>query len=198
MDKLEMKKGLEAKVSELLAKVEAVEAHIKEITALKLAGEQAIADLKAKKEEKKAEMNNATDLVQAKAAMKAVESLEKDIEIQEALNAGQLKAKKAELEGLAEDFFKLHAQVKTMYQAMDTAYLLEASANSIEDDIQLLNSLAFEINEAFNSVKRALFAQGLVQQGDIHYKGTHLGQMGLMTKLKSIEAVLKDIKKLAI
>jgi hypothetical protein len=179
------------KVKELVTAVEGIEKQAQEIVDAQRAGAKAVEELQAKIADAKQEMTKATDLDTAKKAKEIVDSLEHELELQKAVNIGATKAEEEELEQLIEDFFKSHAEAQNMYKSLDVELLLSATIRTIEADNEFMNSLAGQIYDAFQDVLRVMIRQGIVQQGDKFYKGIHLGQRRLSTRLYSVMLALQ-------
>jgi hypothetical protein len=92
---------------------------------------------------------------------------------------------------IIEDFFKKHAEAKTMHKTLDVELLFSTTIKTIEADYEFMNNLASQIYDAFQDVLRVMIRQGIVQQGDHLYKGIHLGQRGLSTRLYFIKSALQ-------
>lgn len=190
MNKQEMISGVQTKVEELVAAVERIEDKAQEIKSAKNKQQKVVDELQAKIEIAKQEIYKSSDLETAKKAKKIVDAFESDLELQKVVNYGSTKAKEDELVQLVEAFFKNHASCKTMYISLDYEMTLQASVRTVVADLEFMGSLSAQINNCFADVKRFMIAQGIVQQGEVLYKGVHLGQMGLSTRLHSIKSAL--------
>ncbi|GMO00640.1 hypothetical protein [Parageobacillus thermoglucosidasius] len=190
------------KVKELVTAVEGIEKQAEEIVTAQRAGAKAEEQLQTKIADAKEEMMKATDLETAKKAKEIVDSLEHELELQKAVNIGATKAEEEELEQLIEDFFKNHAEAQNMYKSLDVELLLSATIKTVEADYEFMNGVANQIYDAFQDVLRVMIRQGIVQQGDNFYKGIHLGQRGLSTRLYSVMSALQpeisDLKRVGL
>ncbi|MGG3193002.1 hypothetical protein [Priestia aryabhattai] len=201
MTKQEMITGVQTKVEELLNAVDSIEDKVQEIVSVKNTQQKVAEELQAKIEIAKLDVYKASDLDTARELKTIVDALESDLKLQEAVNYGSTKAKEEELLQLIEDFFKNHAVAKTMYDDLDIELLLSASLKTIVDDYELMNSLAGQLYDAFKDVLRVMIRQGIAQLGTNgsygSYKGTHLGQSSLSTRLYSVKSALQpEIRRL--
>lgn len=187
--------GMESKIQEMGTALVAVQDKFDELEDVKAKGAEALAGLQSKKAQLKEEMQLATDLGEAKLLMQQIEELEKDIELQSAINNGQAVKITGEMAELFNTLFTVHASAKTVFTALDKEYVETMSIRSVDEDTATMEGFASKLNFAFSTATALLYDAGLAKQGDVRYGSTHLGQIGAMSKGGALKREMAQVKR---
>ncbi|KGP71513.1 hypothetical protein [Pontibacillus yanchengensis] len=191
-------KDMQEKVQELLTAKDAVEATVDNMEEQKEQGEQALQEMQEDLQQAQETKETATNVTEVKDAVRAINQLTEDIELQESVNVAMNNKGKQELFNVADEFYQVYNQAKMMYKPLYKSVIEDASINSIDTDIEKMNEVANPINVCFGSVNSILTDKGIIERGQNQFKGTgrhvHLKQVGLDTvDLKELKRAYQPI-----
>ncbi|RVT57633.1 hypothetical protein [Niallia taxi] len=187
--------GMDSKIKEMETALEAVRAKFDGLEELKEVGAEELALLQARKAQLKEDMQLATNLKDAKQIMQQVEEIEKDIELQSAINNGQAVKFAKELEEQFKAFFAVHAGAKTVFSVIDKEYVETMSIRTVEEDVAKMSGIASKLNVAFSEANALLIDAGIVPQGTRIYNNIHLGQQVMLSKTRDLKREMEQLKR---
>lgn len=153
--------------------VEAMEDNINEFEA---SGEKGVKELQLHLQEAQTVLDTAQDMDTARTAQARVITLTKEIELQKTVNASLVTAQQEELVKLVDEFFLQYKAFNNMFPALDKVYTLTMSISSVEQDVELLQDISKQAENALRRVKTTLKDQSLISQGERFFRGFHLDQ----------------------
>lgn len=193
MMKEQMIKDMTVKVTDVLDARNVVDEFADALEEAKASGQEAVEQLEAELQKKKEALPLAQDLGEAKLIKQEIDSLTDDIELQKAVNAAKVTKMKAELEDKVEAFFKVHKSAKFMFQGIDNYIVVNTSLSELTETKELMRGFINALDGSFAGVRQVLLDEGIVsfENQNKVYKGIHLGQRGLETKLYELEYRIK-------
>jgi hypothetical protein len=192
--KEQMIKDLSEKVDEVQQASEAVVAVLVSIEDLEAVGMDKVTALVQELESKQEALLLAQDLSEAKQIKQQINSLQEDIELQRAINAGSGTALKTELEDKAVAFFDVHKSAKSVFQSVDNYILINTCLSDLKEAKETMQGYAWVISSCFARVRATLLDTSIVALNDqnITYRGIHLGQRELQTGLYTFECKVRS------
>ncbi|MGP4068369.1 hypothetical protein [Halobacillus sp. B29] len=186
-------KDMQEKIQELLTAKDAVETTVDNMEEQKEQGDQSLQEMQEDLQKAQVTKETATDVTEVKDAVRSINQLTEDIELQESVNVAMNNKGKKELFNVADEFYQVFNQCKLMYKPFYKSVIAEASINTIDADIVKMDEVAKPINASFGAVNSILTDKGVIERGQNQFKGSnkpvHLKQVGLDT------VDLKELKR---
>lgn len=190
-----MIKGMVTKVAEVQDAQEAVFSFLEEIEEVVAEGAEAVTQMETTIEAKKEAMSLFVDFEEVKLAQAEIKSLESDVQLLKQVNANKDNVIKAELEDVAEAFFKQHKSAVTMFRAWDDRMILDTSLSELTKTKETMTGFSRALAGAFASVRQVLLDEGIVANENQNrtYRGIHLGQVAKESRLTKFEYQIRPV-----
>jgi hypothetical protein len=195
MNKETMITGMVTKVAEVQDAQEAVFSLLEEIEEIVAEGAEAVAQMESVIEGKKEAMTIFTKFGEVKLAQAEIKALEEDAELLKQVNVNKVKAMYAEIEDVAEAFFKEHKSAVTMFGALDDKLMLETGLAELTEAKETMTGFSRALANAFASVRQVLLDEGIVANENQNrlYRGIHLGQVAKESRLTKFEYQIRPV-----
>ncbi|KGA98119.1 hypothetical protein AJ85_18570 [Alkalihalobacillus alcalophilus ATCC 27647 = CGMCC 1.3604] len=187
--KEQMIKDLTAKVAEVQEAREVVDIVMDSIEELESSGKEVLVKMEQELQVLQEALTMAQDLGEARLIKQQIHSLQEDLELQQAVTEAQIKAMYVELEDKAEAFFAVHKSACFLFRTVDNYMIVNTSLSELSATMEKMQGFSNALSGRFAGVRAILLDTKIValEEQNMPYRGTHLGQRDLNTKLMEFD-----------
>ena len=180
----------------LCVKRDAVVRHFEEIETAQAQHSQAIVELQEQLSAYEESFASADSLAKAKQFKQFIEETKEELELIKQVNKAKVLVMYATLSDLAEEFFSVHKDTVAQFREFDKEMVATTGLGALDDNLEILNNIAFSLNSTFAEVRNILLDTGIVSQAEQNnrFRNTHLGQRGQVSELVSFEVEVRAYK----
>lgn len=196
MNNAEMIKELVEVVNTAIEAKESVYDFLTEMEDTAKAGNEVVTEMQATVQAKEEALTGLVGFADIKQASSEINSIKEDIEVLKQVNANKIVAMKVELADVAEDALKAHKTAVAKFNKVDNILVANTTLSDLDNTFETMKTLARQLEFAFKGVRQVLLDEGIVSTVDQNkqYRGVHLGQREVVTKLYEFELKVRQFK----